>query len=311
MLREMKSVGPGGSDPLETASPSSRRPYFYPPPEPVPFWRGVSHGIRRWAKEVGDRWRHTFRPYDQVPQPDRPITPEDPEGQITEEQLRVCKHVAEREASRTDKLEQKSTVLVSVVAVVAPLAISTLVYLAGRPSLDGIARWLTVGLLLLALLLFLASFVAGARALAVKGHDELHLQSVIDLDKESIREFDCDFFGRGLLVTTSRRQALNAHVADFVRGAHMFLMTGVALVLLAGLPVLWSEFFRGTDQSTPEERIGTAVGDRLERVHKDLQMPIISSLDRVESELDSIRTLLEASASDVTSDSLRRSPSGQ
>lgn len=306
----MTPVEPPDDAPGKGSSPSSESSYFYPRPAPVPFWRGLGRGIRRWAKDFGDRLRHAFRPYQRAPRPDRPIASDDPDGSITEEQLRLCEHVAEREASRTDKLEQKSTVLISVVAVVAPLAISTLVYLAGRPSLDGLARWLTVGLLLAALLLFLASFVAGARGLAVKGHQELHLKSVIDFEKGSIRDFDPDYFGRGLLQTTSRRQAINAHIADFVRGAQTFLMTGVALVLLAGLPVLWSEYSPRTERPSLEQRLGTALGDRFESVHADLQTPIMHSLDSIEAELDSIRTLLEISSSAPPSDPLPRSSGG-
>lgn len=307
----MISPEPPEAGPAEESSPSSGSSYFDLRPEPVSFWRGLGRGIQRWANAFGVWLLHALRPYQQAPQPDRAITLEDPEGSISEEQLRVCEHVAAREASRTDKLEQKATVLISVVAVVAPLAISTLVYLAGRPSLDGLARWLTVGFLLVALLLFLASFVAGARALAVKDHEELHLASVIDFDKGSIQDFDPDFFGRGLLQTTSRRQAMNAHLADFVRGAQTFLMTGAALVLLSGLPVLWSEFSPRTERPTLEERVGTVLGDRLERVHQDLQAPLLGSLDSIEAELDSIRSLLEVSPSAVSPDSLSRSSSGE
>lgn len=302
---------PEDDSPAMGGSPSSDSSYFYLRPEPAPFWRGLGRGVKRWALAFVDWLRHAFRPYKRAPRPDREITPEDPEGNISEEQLRVCEHIAEREASRTDKLEQKSTVLLSVVAVIAPLVISTLVYLAGRPSLDGPARWLTVGLVLLALLLFLAAFVAGARALAVKGHDELHLQTVIDLERGSIREPDPDFFGRGLLAITSRRQAMNAHLADFVRGAQTFLMTGVALVLLAGLPVLWSEFSHRTVRPTPEERVETVLDDRLERVHQDFQAPLLGALDSIDAELDSIRSLLKVSPSAIPSDSLSRSSNGQ
>lgn len=300
-----------GNTSTEGNSPSSDSSYFYSRPAPVPFWRGVELGIRQWASDFGDRLRHTFSPYQRLLQRGPAITLDDPEGSITEDQLRVCEHVANREASRTDKLEQKSTVFISVVAVVAPLAISTLVYLAGRPSLEGFARWLTVGLLLFAVLLFLASFVACARALAVKGHYELHLGTVIKLEKGSIRDYDPDFFGRGLLETTSRRQAMNAHLTDFVRGAQTFLMTGVTFVLLAGLPVLWAEFSHVSDPPTAEEKLETVLGDRLERMHHNLQAPILSSLDSLEFQLDSGRTLLGVSASVGPSDSLRRSSSGQ
>jgi hypothetical protein len=57
---------------------------------------------------------------------------------------------------------------------------------------------------------------------------------------DKVRTYSDDFFGRALLDDAVRRHAVCDHIADFVRGAQMFLVLGVLLTAVAAVPVLFS-----------------------------------------------------------------------
>lgn len=197
--------------------------------------------LPRLARQLGSTFahllRHTLSAYAPAPHAAVELSLSAPAGKIRGEQLAVCKEIAADSVARLDKLEQKSTTLLSVIAVVAPLTASAAVFIK-KQSLPAFAGWVTLSLDVLGTVSVLLAFVAVLRALAVRGHQALFLNTVIDPESDRIREYDEDFYGRGLLYTAAHRQAVCDHIADFVRASQVFLVVGVALATVAALPAL-------------------------------------------------------------------------
>jgi hypothetical protein len=192
---------------------------------------------------------------------------ERPHGQITSDQLPVCQAIAADSKDRLRTLEQKSTTLLSVIAIVAPLTASAAVFIKKQP-LPPWAAAITLVFDFAAAVGLLLAFIAILRALAVRGHQELFLGTVIDPENDTIRTYDPDFGGRGLLWTAANRQATCDHIADFVRAAQVFLVGGVMLTVLAAVPVL---AVVGNETQRIEGRVSldtatlTALGGQIER----------------------------------------------
>ena len=61
------------------------------------------------------------------------------------------------------------------------------------------------------------------------------MQSVLD-EAGQVRKFDRAFRLRGLLWCTSTNEAMNDHLAQFVKGAHLLTAGAVILVTIAAVP---------------------------------------------------------------------------
>ena len=90
-------------------------------------------------------------------------------------------------------------------------------------------------LLTLAAVLLLLGFISAVRAVSVKAIQSLYLQSVVDETGE-VRKFEKPFRLRGLLWCTSMNEAMNDHLAQFVKGAHLLTAGAVILVAVAAVP---------------------------------------------------------------------------
>lgn len=65
------------------------------------------------------------------------------------------------------------------------------------------------------------SLISIIRAVSVQIRESLFIDAVIDTDKETFRTYDRQFHARGLLYCASVNSAMNAHIGQFVRGAHI------------------------------------------------------------------------------------------
>src|SRR3546814_19558294 len=93
-------------------------------------------------------------------------------------------------------------------------------------------------------------FLAILRALSVREREELGIDSVVA--SRAFRKANDDFHGRGLLYVYIKQQALNDHVATFIRASQMFLVTSIAFVLLEGPVVVHGiDAAAGRQQSVP------------------------------------------------------------
>lgn len=247
--------------------------------------------------------RHTLWPFEDSPKPHTPLTREQPLGSISKEMLQVCQHVADVATARLNKLESKANGLLALIAVVLPLSASAAVFIRSN-TLPGWLATITVVVYCLALASFLLALWASLRALAVQGWDELFLNAVIDPKKDAIREYDADFFGRGLLHVASSAQAMCDHIANFVRAAQVFLVAGVVLTSIAAAPVLFlvqerAQRIEGTVAIHPES---------LTSIKHDAEAQLADAtarITRLELELQSLRENERATRLQAELDALR------
>jgi hypothetical protein len=228
--------------------------------------------------------RHTLGLFELYPLSRNPIKLDEPGGKISSQQLDVCKGIAADSEARLNKLEQKSTTLLSVVSVVAPLSVSAALFVA-KEDLPSTVRFFTLSLDAMGAAFLVLAFFAVLRALAVRGQQQLFLNAVVDPAQDTIRDYDADFYGRGLLYVAASREAVSDHVADFVRSAQLFLGIGVICVLVAGTPVIFLV------RDAPQEfegsvRLHPATLNELRRITEDNKD--VTHTARLEERLDSL-----------------------
>jgi hypothetical protein len=230
---------------------------------------------------------HTLGLFDSMPRVATPLTSSQPGGTISDEMLKVCEHLERDSEARLAKIEAKASGLLSLIALVIPLTASAAVFIR-QHRLPRVMASLTLTLDLLAIVFFILGLVAALRALAIRGQEALFLAAVIDPRADQIRAHSADFFGRGLLYTAAARQAICEHIADFVRGAQVFLVFGVALAACAAGAVLPGV---REDKQTIQ---GTVAIDRstLDEIEKDVRSSSADSsaqISRVASEIQLLR----------------------
>lgn len=207
-----------------------------PAPQRVTFrllWKKVGYGLRILRALAC----HAVGFFEPMPRPGTALTPSQPGGAISEEMLAVCRSLASASENRLSKLETKATGLLSLIAVVIPLTASAAVFVR-QHDIPAIVADVTLTLNLIAVFAFLLALLAALRAVAIRGHEALFLNAVIDPKSDRVRNYSADFYGRGLLQEAAVRQAICDHIADFVRAAQLFLALGVLFAASAAIPVL-------------------------------------------------------------------------
>lgn len=125
----------------------------------------------------------------------------------------------------------------------------------------------------------LLAFIAALRTLAVRGHEEILVGGLVK--DRRVRKYDANFRIRGMLWAAANRQAINDHIADFVRASQMFLGVGITMVSLMAPPFLCApaspgpRMVRGTvalDRATAEAA-GAALAKGVE--------PLVRRIDEV------------------------------
>lgn len=321
---------PNTSAPASTASSSSPGSagaatrvngppkYALMPPARHPISIGLlGRDLTRSTKILFHLIRHALGSFDAVPAVVTPLTLSQPAGTIDVDMLKVCEHLANDSEARLTKLESKASGLLSLIALVVPLTASAAVFIR-QHSLPRVTASITLALDLSAIVFFLVGLVAALRALAVRGHEALFLNAVIDPGTDQVRPASADFYGRGLLYVAAARQAICDHIADFVRGAQVFLVIGVALAAIAATAVLFEvhedkQTIQGVvtiDRSSIDEiernmRAASADSDmQLSRVEteiqalrqKQLDLATRAQLDSIAKELEQLRLRIAASA---------------
>lgn len=230
------SLGKGEStnnDASESGAAPSR--YFAQRPNRRPL---SLESLKSWPGKIWYLFRHTLSSYD----PNLPellaLTSDNPKGSIQKEQVELCRLVYETQEHRQEKLEEKSTAALSLVAVLTPLIVSAAVYMATSSGVAAKGRKLVLVIFTLSFFSLLVAFIAAVRATGIRSRPSLHIHSVIGHQTDVIRAFSPDYFGRALLWCASVNSAVNDHVADFARAAQVFLVFSVTLLVFAAAPVL-------------------------------------------------------------------------
>ena len=117
-----------------------------------------------------------------------------------------------------------------------PLLASLFVFIISRATTSGTSiRVVAIGLLVISAVLLLLGFISAVRAVAVKTTETLYLHSVID-EAGHFREYNNAFHARGLLYCAAMNEAMNDHLAQFVKGAHILTAAAVITLVVASVP---------------------------------------------------------------------------
>jgi hypothetical protein len=233
------------------------------------------------------RTQHVLSVFENEPETVVPITLKRPGGTVSPEMLKICERLAEASEARLTKLDTKSTGTLSLVAVVIPVTASAVVFIR-QHSLPPMVSAITLTLDVLAIAWLLLGLFAALRAFAIRGQQELYLNAVIDPATDTIRNYDADFFGRGLLYIAAHRQAMGDHIADFVRAAQLFLVLGVTCAVGAAAPVL---FFVGEDTQLVRGTI-TVDPQSIAAIQKNIDTALVDPsvrITRLEAQIESLR----------------------
>lgn len=134
-----------------------------------------------------------------------------------------------------------------------PLLASLFVFVISKsPASHPTLRLFAIGLLGVSAVLLFLGFIAAVRAISVKALETLFVHSVID-EAGQFREYKEGFHARGLLYCTAMNEAMNDHIAQFVKGAHVLTAAAVIAIVVAAVPT--SYVFSNLPASPAETKI--------------------------------------------------------
>jgi len=205
------------------------------PPQPVPYRSLPRHFIETLRGIWLIVWQ-IFVPFNPEPESIDPLP--EPTIELTDEQVTQCQSIYDQATERTSHLEQKAQSTFSVMVFLAPVLASLFVFIITRASPAGAPVRVTVMILLCVSIAFLLlGFVSAVRAIGVKATQKLFIHSIVESDGR-FRQYNKAFHARGLLYCAAINEAANDHLAQFVKGAHVF--SAAAVVPLVAAAVLAS-----------------------------------------------------------------------
>jgi hypothetical protein len=177
----------------------------------------------------------------------------EPVGKVTPEHVKHCQWIFDQAATRRVHLEQKAQSTFGLMLFLVPLLSSLFVFVISKaPASKGILHLFALALLGISAFFLLLGFISAVRAISVKAHETLFLKSVID-DVGQFREYKEGFHARGLLYCAAMNEAMNDHIAQFVKGAHVLTAAAVIGIVIAAVPT--SFMFSGLPSSPTETKI--------------------------------------------------------
>lgn len=174
---------------------------------------------------------------------------------LKEPQVKQCQWIFDQAEQRRSYLEQKAQASFGLMVFLVPLLGSIFAFIisktnAGRDLLHGIIlHGIIMGLLALSGALLLLGFVSAARAVSVKKMETLYIGSVVE-DDGQFRQYKEDFHARGLLYCAVMNEAMNDHIAQFVKGAHIMTAGAIMTLVVASIP---TSYVLSALPSTPAE----------------------------------------------------------
>ena len=196
----------------------------------------------------------------------------------------------------------------SIIAFLAPLTASIFVFLLSRSTAGPNTLLIAEIFAGSSVVLMILAFVSIARAVSVQKRVALGLRAIVDFDGHAFRRYNKVHHARGLLYCASMNQAMNAHIAQFVKGAHIFTTIAVLVLIVAAVPT--GLLLAKDHQTTKTELIGpvtvtstdiaelrkeaSSIGVSLSKIaansaDKTELAALIAALDRVVAELSAIR----------------------
>lgn len=175
----------------------------------------------------------------------------DPTIEVSESLLQQCQWIFDQAEARRLQLEQKAQSTFGLMLFLVPLLASLFAFVISKATpFSTVSHALAIIWLFVSFILLVLGFISAVRAVAVKTVETLFLQSVIQEDGQ-FREYNRAFHARGLLYCASMNTAMNDHIAQFVKGAHMLTAVAVGFLILAAVPI--SLVFSGQPSSPSME----------------------------------------------------------
>ena len=172
-------------------------------------------------------------PYESTPREPNAALPEEA-GDLTDEQLAQCQAIFDQCETRCAHIEKKAQWTFTIFAFLIPALASVLVLLIRDPAFRAANGPLSLVLLSVSVCLLILSFLSAARALAIHPRQFLHIDAVINKETGAFLEYKKAFHAQGLLYCATINTATNDHIAQFVRGAQILLVSAV-LVFVSGM----------------------------------------------------------------------------
>ena len=169
-------------------------------------------------------------------QPEEVDSIPEPTGEVVDEQVEQCQWIFDQAEERRVHLEQKAQSTFGLMMFLVPLLASLFVFVVSKAAISTApGRTFAIGLLGISAILLLLGFTSAIRAVGVKAKQTLFLNSVVD-DAGQFREYSKSFHARGLLYCAAMNEAMNDHLAQFVKGAHILTAAAIITLVMAAVP---------------------------------------------------------------------------
>ena len=204
---------------------------------PLPLGVTVQSAWAQVTRMLKGFWRILWQsiiPF--TPSPEPPDNPPQPEGDIDDGQLEQCQKIFDDVEDAREHLEQKARATFTMVAFLAPLLASIFAFAFTRTAPNTTVRTLVICFAVASFIFLLLGFISIVRAVSVHSREKPFLGAVLDFETGKFRPYDKAFRIRGLIYCASVNQAMNDHVAQFVKGAHIFTATAVIMLVVAAIP---------------------------------------------------------------------------
>jgi len=249
---------------------TSKKPTSYTAQPPGVIGTGIGGGVRTQCKRIlRGLWRTiwiSFCPFN--PTPEDILLPPEPTGDVTAEMLAQCEEIYERTESTRKFIEDKARATFAILTFLVPSIGAAFVFLLNQTDHTSVAYHVANWLIMASGGLAFLAFLSIARATAVKAHMDMLLGSVIDEANGTFKEYDAKNYVRGMLYCASWNGGLNAHVAQFVRGAHVLISLSVVLSFIAAIPL--GHAYANASARQAAEAKQNPVALQLAAIHQDL-----------------------------------------
>jgi hypothetical protein len=161
----------------------------------------------------------------------------EPAAEPVDEQVEQSQWIFDQAEKRRAHLEQKAQSTFGLMIFLVPLLSSIFVFISTRVATSGAMSWtLAIGLMAIPTLFLLLGFISALRAVGVKDGQGLFLQSVIE-EGGQFRKYSKAFHAYGLLYCAAMNEAMNDHLAQFVKGAQILTAAAVIALAIIAIPV--------------------------------------------------------------------------
>lgn len=278
-------------------------PYIARPP--MPLGKGSQGPLRAQLRRIAnDLWlmfRYTITPSN--PMPDKP---EDPPAAaaVSKDQLQQCQKLFDEVEATRNFLEAKARATFSIIAFLVPLTASVFGFLLNRATAQSNILLFAEIFVGLSVVLMILAFISIARAVSVQQRETLGLRAIINFDEHKFRRWNSAFRAGGLLYCASMNQAMNGHIAQLVKGAHVFTTIAVLALIIAAVPS--GLLLQGAPQSAKTELMGpvtilsTDIADLRKEVGSISGLLSKAAADRANSaELANLSAVLQSIANEL------------